>query len=267
LVDLFQEVDEELRADRAVSLIRRLIPWVIALLVAVLVTYFAIWGWSAWQDRNLQAAAAAYQKGVDSLGEGDQKAALAGFETARKAGAPGYATLALMQEGNLKLEGGDAAGAARLYDQAAARAPNLIVGDLARLKAAHALLDTTPLPQMQSRLTPLMAPDRPYAVYAREALAMAKLMAGKTDDARKDFQVIGLNLQANEDLRQRSQIAIALIDSKEAATAIAAVKLAATMPPSALPMVGPPQAAPQGAPQGAPAGQPAAPSPPAGAAQ
>ncbi|HVM99660.1 MAG TPA: tetratricopeptide repeat protein [Caulobacteraceae bacterium] len=259
MVDLFDEVDEELRSDRAVSLIRNAMPWVIGVLALVLAAYLGFWGYTSWQDRNLATAAAAYQKAVDALGDGDQKAALAGFDAVRKTGAPGYATLALMQEGNLKLRDGDSTGAAKLYDQAAARAPNLIVGDLARLKAAEALLDTAPLPQLQTRLNPLLAADRPYAIYAREALAMAKLMAGKTADARKDFQVIGLNLQATQDMRERSQMAIVLIDSGEASTAVAAAKAAATMPPPVVPMVGPTPAAPQG-----PA---AAPSSPAGAAQ
>jgi hypothetical protein len=259
LVDLFEEVDEELRSDRTVSLLRRVAPWGIAALVLVLGGYCAFWGYSAWQDRNLATGSSAYQKGVDALADGNQKAALAGFEAAKTAGSPGYKTLALMQEGNLKAESGDANAAAKLYDEAAAAAPNLIIGDLARLKAAEALLDTAPLPQIQTRLTPLMDMKRPYAIYAREALAMAKLMAGRTADARKDFEVINLNLAANQDVRQRSQIAVALIDSGEASTAIAAVKAAATMPPPPPMMVAPPSAAPQGL--------PAAPSPPAGAAQ
>jgi hypothetical protein len=259
LVDLFNEVDEELRSDQAFSLFRRIAPWVIAVLAVVLFGYLGFWGYTAWQDRNLAAGAAAYQKGVDSLSDGDQKAALAGFETARKAGAPGYTTLALLQEGNLKLVAGDAAGGVKLYDQAAAAAPNLILGDMARLKAAEALLDTAPLPQLQTRLGPLTDPARPYAIYAREALAMAKLMAGRTDDAKRDFKVIGLNLSATQEIRERSQMAIALIDSGEAPTAVAAAKAAATMPPPPAPMLAPPSPAPQG-----PA---TAPSPPAGAAQ
>ena len=221
--------------------------------------YLAFWGYTAWQDRNLAAGAAAYQKGVDSLSDGDQKAALAGFEAARKAGAPGYKTLALMQQGNLKAEAGKADEAAKLYDQAAETAPNQLIGDLARLMAAEALLDTAPLPQIQTRLTPLMDVKRPYAIYAREALAMAKLMAGKTADARKDFSVLQLSLTAPEDMRQRAQLAIAVIDAGEAPTAVSAVKTAATMPPPPAAMVGPPPTAPQ-----APA---TTQSPPAGAAQ
>lgn len=267
MVDLFDEVDEELRSDRYLSIFRRLAPWVTGVLALILIGFLGFWGYTAWQDRNLQTAALAYQKAIDSLATGDNKAALDGFEATRKAGAPGYKTLALMQEGNLRVQLGKPDEAAKLYDQAADAAPNLILGDLARLKAAQALLDTAPLAQLVTRLTPLTDVKRPYAVFAREALAMARLMAGKNDDARRDFKNIEVTLGAPEDVRQRAQLAVSLIDSGQIGVAVAGAKAAATMPPPPAAMLGPPPSAIQGPPpQGAP-GPGAAPSPPAGAAQ
>jgi hypothetical protein len=259
LVDLFDEVDEEMRSDQAASLIRRLAPWVTGVLAIVLVGYLGFWAYTAWQDRNLATASAAYQKGADALAEGDTAGALAGFEAARRAGAPGYKTLALLQEGDLRLSAGKPDEAAKLFDQAADAAPNLILGDLARLKAAETLLDTAPLPQLKTRLAPLTDPKRPYAIFAKEAVAMAELMAGKTDDAKRDCSVIQLTLGSPEDLRQRCQIVLALIDHGETATAVAAAKLAATMPPPPPGMVGPPSPGAES--------QGGAPSSPAGAAQ
>ncbi len=264
MVDLFEEVEEELRSDRNLSLVRRVAPWVTGVLALFLFGYLAFWGYSAWQDRNLAAGALAYQKGVDALSTGDTKTALDSFAAASKAGAPGYKALALMQQANLKVELNRPDEAAKLFDQAADAAPNQIVGDLARLKAAQALLDTAPLPQLTTRLTPLMDPKRPYAVFARETLAMAMLMAGKTADARKDFSTLQLSLLAPEDLRQRAQLAVVLIDSGEVSSAVSAVKVAATMPPPPTSMVGAPPPATQGPDQGPPG---AAQSPPAGAPQ
>ena len=258
MVDLFNEVDEELRSDRFLKLLRSFAPWATAVLAIVLVGYLGFWGYTSFQDRNLTAAAIGYQKGVDALGTGDSKGALDGFEAAKKAGSPGYKALALMQEGALRAEANKPDEAAKLFDQAADAAPNQIIGDAALLRAAQVLLDTAPLPQLQTRLTPLMDAKRPYAVFARETLAMARLMAGRNADARKDFSTLQLSLNAPEDMRQRAQLAIALIDSGEASTAVAAVKAAATMPPPPVSMVGPPPAS-----QGLDSAQ----SPPAGAAQ
>jgi hypothetical protein len=260
LVDLFEEVEEELRSERYLRLLRNLAPWLTGVFALVLAAYLGYWGFKVYQDRNLNAAAASYQKGVDALGQGDQTGAFANFDAASKAGAPAYKALALMQEGNLRLEAGKSDEAAKFYDQAAAAAPNQIIGDLARLKAAEALLGTAPYAQLQTRLTPLIDTKRPYSVYAREALAMAKLMAGKTDEAKRDLTLVGLSLDAPEDMRQRSQVTLALIEAGEAPTAVAAVKAAATMPPPAPMTVAPPQ-------PGSPGGQGAAPNSPTGAAQ
>jgi hypothetical protein len=259
LVDLFDEVDEQLRSDRYVSLFRRIAPWVTGLFALVLLGYFAFWGYKAWQDRNLTTAASAYQKGVDALSQGDVANAEASFQATAKAGSPGYKTLALMQQAALALADNKNADAAKLYDQAAAAAPNQLFGDLARLRAAQALLDTAPLAQLQTRLTPLTDSKRPFSVYAKEALAMAELLAGQTAAARRDFTVVSLSFGAPDDMRQRAQLAIAAIDGGEAPSAVAAVKAAATMPPSPPMTLAPPvTAAP--APAGAPASQ-------AGAAQ
>ena len=259
LVDLFEEIEEQLRSDRYLSLLRRLAPWITGLLALVLLSYFGFWGFKAWQDRNLAAASADYQKGVAALSQGDVAGAKASFQATERAGAPGYKTLALMQLAAASLADGKDADAAKLYDQAAATAPNQILGDLARLRAAQALLDTAPLAQIQTRLKPLADPKRPFSVYAKEALAMAELLAGQTAQARRDFTGVSLSLGAPEDMRQRAQLAIAAIDSGEAPSAIAATKEAATMPPPAPTSLAPPTTA---AP--APAGPP---SPPAGAAQ
>jgi hypothetical protein len=256
VVDLFEEVEEDIRSDHYLMMARRSGPWITALFAVVIFGYLAFWGFKAWEDRNLAAASSAYQNGLDALAQGDQTGAKADFDLAIKAGAPGYKTLALMQEGGLQLAAGKPDAAAALYDAAAKVAPSPAIGDLASLRAAEALLDTAPYNILADRLTPLTDPKRPYALYAKEALAMAKLMAGKTADARRDFELIPLQLGATDDMRQRSQMAIALIDAGEAQAAVAAVKAAATLPttPPAT-LAAPPQAASQAAP------------PPSGAAQ
>jgi hypothetical protein len=259
LVDLFNEVDEELRADQAVSLFRRLAPWVTGVLAVVLLGYLGFWVYRSYQDRNQAAASLAYQKGVDALEQGDNAGALTNFQAAVKAGAPGFKTLALMQEGDLRQGAGKPDEAAKLYDQAGATAPNAVLGDLARLKAALVLLDGTPLPQLKTRLAPLAEAKRPYAPFAQEALAMAELMAGKTADARRDLSVLQVSLGAPDDMRQRAAIAVALIDHGDASAAVAAVKAAATMPP--LPRMNVAPASPGAE------GQGDAQQPPAGAAQ
>jgi hypothetical protein len=255
LVDFLEDVEEQLRSERFLGRVRQAIPWIVGALALVLLAYLAFWAFKAFQDRNLASAASAYQNGLYALGKGDQAAALADFEAARKAGAPGYATLASMQQGDVALANGKAEEAARDFDQAAATAPNRIFGDLASLKAAEAALDTEPLAQIRTRLTPLTEAGRPFALYAKEALAFAELKAGHTDEARRDLTVLQLSLGAPQDVRQRAELATAAIDQGEAGAASAGASVAATMPPSPPTMLAPPSApASQSAPAPTPSG-------------
>ena len=109
MVDLFEEVEEQLRSDRYRELARRIAPWATAIFALVLIGYLGVWGYKAYQDRNLSTAALAYQKGVDALAKNDQAGALGEFREASQAGAPGYKALALMQQGGLRAAAGEVA--------------------------------------------------------------------------------------------------------------------------------------------------------------
>ena len=255
MVDLFEEVEEQLRSDRYLTLARQAAPWITALFAVVLIGYAGFWGYKVWQDRNLATASSEYQQGVDALGQNDPTGAFSHFEAAAKAGAPAYKALALMQEGGLRQAAGKGDEAAKLFDAAAEASPNPIFADLNRLKAALAIMDSAPYTQMQARLAPLTDTKRPYWLYAKEALAMAELQAGKTAQARRDCNVITLTLGVPDDMRLRCQTVMALVDAGEAGVAVAAVKAAATMPPPPPSNVAaPPGADGQGGPPQSPAG-------------
>jgi hypothetical protein len=62
-------------------------------------------------------------------------------------------------------------------------------------------------------------------------LALAKLQAGRLQDARADFNALTLTLGASQGMKTRAQGAIALIDSGQAALVGAVVKAAVVAPP------------------------------------
>jgi hypothetical protein len=76
-----------------------------------------------------------------------------------------------------------------------------------------------------------MEENRPYRLQAREALAFAKVMAGKATEAKADFTYLSQVLGATDGMRRRAQAAIALIDSGSAGAIPAAAKAAALLPP------------------------------------
>ena len=230
-MDFVEEVEERLRAERYAGLARRYLPWFIAAVVATIVGWLGVWGYDTWRDRNIGKASIAYDKALTELAGGDQTGAYNAFAPIALNGPPAYRTLALMQQADLRLGAGKAAEAVSLYDAAAKAAPNQIFGDLARLRAAQVLMDTAPFAQVETRLKALAGANHPYSLQAKEMLAMAKLQAGKVQEARGDFNALSLTLGVTPGMRARAQGAIALIDGGQGALVGQVVRSAATMPP------------------------------------
>ena len=230
MVDVFEEVEEQLRSDQYAVLARKYLPWLGGAFVVALVIALGVWGVSAMRLQNAQKASQAYAQGLESVGKGDLTGAYTQFGVAAASSSKAYKSLALMQQAGIRLNQKNTPAAVQLLDAAAKAAPSPAIADWASLKAAYLLLDTTPLAQLEPRLAPLAVSGRPFAPLAREALAVAKLMAGQTQAARSDFAVLLLTPSASEDTRTRAKIAIALIDSGSSAGLSATVKAAMTMP-------------------------------------
>src|SRR5258708_24017316 len=80
----------------------------------------------------------------------------------------------------------DPATAAKLYDDIAAdRSVGVLEQDLAKIRAAGLLLDTTSYPNMLQRLEPATAAGAPFRHTARELLALSAWPAGDTAPARQ----------------------------------------------------------------------------------
>ena len=177
MTDIFEEVEEQLRSDRYLQFARKIWPWVLGAAVLALVATLAVWGYQTYHAQQSAKASQTYAAGLDDIQKGDTAKAFADFGEASKLSSGGYKALAFMEQGGIRLFDGKVDEAVRLFDQAASAAPDPIIGDIARLKSAFALMDTAPYDAIQQRLQPLTDAKRPYYVAAREALAMAKLRA------------------------------------------------------------------------------------------
>jgi hypothetical protein len=212
VVDVFSEVDEQLRAERLRSFMQRAVPAFIAALVLTVLVVAGVQGWQMYQSSQSAKASQAYQAAVDTAAKGDGEKAFQQFGDLAKHGGP-YQALALMQQGGIRMDQNKAAEAAALFDKAAAASKSPVISDMAALKSAYAVLDTAPLAALESQLTPLTAAGRPYRVQAREALALARLANGKAAAAKSDLVAVANQLDTPDSARQRAQAIIALIDS------------------------------------------------------
>lgn len=256
MVDVFEQVEEELRSDRYKRLARTWLPVIGGVLVVALIAAVGWWGWQSWQTSRADKASSAYQQGMEALQQGNAAAARAAFEQAAKEGNGAYKALALMQQAGLAERENRAEQAVELFDQAARASRDPLIADAARLKAAFLVMDTAPLETIADRLEPVADEDRPFAAFAQEALALARLQHGQTKEARDALVQLQLGQGASDDVRQRAQAAIQSIDNGTAANLAAVVRAQAAIPaPAAAPQGTAPQGRPpQGtAPQAAPA--------------
>jgi hypothetical protein len=238
VVDFVEEVDEQLRSDRYRALAPRLLPWVFAGLAALILGWLGVWAYKSWRDRNVAAASVTYEKALSELAGGDEAGAFNDLAGLAASGPPGYKTLALMMQGNVRLAHDKPAEAATFYDKAAAAAPTPVLQDLAKFRAAQALMDTPNLIEAQNRLMALTGAKKPFDLQAREALAITKLAMGKTAEARADFSSLSITLGAPQSMRGRAQSAMTLIDEGQAPAILAAAKAAAALPVGQAPPAG-----------------------------
>ena len=236
MADAFYDVDEQLRAARLQSLFRRSWPYAAGVLALILAATLGVWAWRAYEASAEGDNSQRYADALQALTAGDAAKAQAQFSAMAKDGTPAYRALALMQEAGIKLKADDEAGAAGLFDQAAAAAGDPITRDAARLRAAFLLMDTAPYDQMRARLEPLSKTGRPFATLAREGLALAELASGRTAQARGDFEVLSLSQDVSDASRARANAALGMIASgagvNMAAIARAAIGLKPSPPPA-----------------------------------
>lgn len=216
--DIFREVDEEVRQDRALAFWNK--HQSLLLVIAVLIVVTA-GGWKFWQSQQQKAAEAADEKFQAALvlsRDGKAAEALAAFEALAKDAPKGYATLARLR-GAAEMAATDRAGAVKAYD-ALASDPSLdsLFRDDARLRAAMLRVDEADRKEMKDRLTPLAAPGGAFRSSARELLALVDLRADDVEAAGRWLDQIVIDNGAPEAIRQRAEAFLGLVrsDSKPA---------------------------------------------------
>jgi hypothetical protein len=117
VVDVFEEVEEELRASRYKRLAMTWLPVVGGVLLVALIAALAWWGWDLFQNAKADKASVAYERGVEAVAKGDTAGAKAAFGEAAKEGNGAYKSLALQQQAGLAVDANNDAEAIRLFDE------------------------------------------------------------------------------------------------------------------------------------------------------
>ncbi|WP_019962046.1 tetratricopeptide repeat protein [Woodsholea maritima] len=211
MADIFDEVEEQLRHERYMAYFKQYGPWVLGAVTAIVL---GVAGFEAYKHFNKVAAERAsdqYLGALENLDAGEDEAALAALRDLATSGPSGYGILALMQNAAYALEQGNTAQAASLYREAATRSNDPIIRDMARYKSVLAEFETLSYDDAVIRLRPLTEGNATYGLLARELIGAAAMKAGRWDEARAQYDILVIQLDA-PGLNQRAREALALIN-------------------------------------------------------
>jgi hypothetical protein len=222
---LAREVDEELRREQLLKLWERYGTYVIA---AVVVIIAGIGVYKYVENRRQVAAEAAgarltlAARDAAKNKDADAEKVLEGIAAS---GPVGYATLARLRLAGVLREAGKVDEAVAAYDAVAKESGvDPLLSDYAELQAATLRLDSAGWTEMQNRLNPLTAETNAWRFSARELLALAAQKAGKTEEAREEYQHLLGDRGAPPSIVERARIMMAMLTE---------AKLAKPPPPQA----------------------------------
>jgi len=223
VADIFDEVRDDLRAERSGALLKR---YGGLLAVALIVVLAAVGGWQIWRTQQAKQAdaaagtflAAMHDAAALPLGPSPNRLAAADAFAAVAARAPeSYRVLARLREASLRADAGDGAAADALWDQVSHddAAPRLL-RDLASLLWAQHGIDRGDPAAVQVRLDTLTAPENPWRPLAQEAQAWLALRLGHRDDAQRLLGQLATDGTAPDGVRGRANGLLTLFKDGEA---------------------------------------------------
>jgi hypothetical protein len=211
VTELFDEVDEEVRREQLKKLWERYSIFIVA---GALLIIAAVGGWRGYQYLEAKKAAeagAAFEAAAELSEQNKHAEAETAFNSLAATAPYGYRTLSRLRAA-AEVAVRDPQAAAKLYDDIAAdRSVGVAEQDLARIRAAGLLLDSTSYGNMQQRLEPVAAPAATYRHTARELLALSAWRANDPTAARRWLDMIANDGETPASLRSRAEALQALL--------------------------------------------------------
>ncbi len=186
MADIFDEVQEDLRAERMKRLMARYGGLLAGLMLLAVAAVGGVQGWRWWESRQAAQTAETYLATNRSAAEpgADGKAAADRFAAVAAEAPPGYRNLARLRAAALKAEAGDRAGALALWEEIARDgAIDPLYRDLGTVMWGLHSLDAGDPAAIETRLAPLAG--GPWSASVQEIRALAAMKRGATEEAKQ----------------------------------------------------------------------------------
>jgi hypothetical protein len=218
--DIFQEVDEEVRRDKAAEFWKKYQNLILAGAALVVLASGGFRYWQYERERAQQAAGDQFQQALAALEGGKLDEAKAGLDKVATQAPSGYRALAQMTAAGAEASK-DPQGAIGAFDAISGDAAiDPLLRDAARLRAALLRVDIAGEEQKgAAALTSLSTDNGPYRRLARLALGALALERKDYDDAAKQFDLVLGDPEVSPDERQAASRWLGLIASNRSAAA------------------------------------------------
>ena len=209
--ELFNEVDEDLRREQLRKIWEKYSLLIIAVAVLIVVGVGGWRGYSYLEAKKAAEAGAAFDRAAELADQSKHAEAEAAFTKIAADAPAGYRTLARLRA---------AAEAASRDPQAAVKMYDEIIGDrsvagseqdLARIRAASLLLETSAYEALLPRLEPATATTSTYRHTARELLALSAWKANNAVATRQWLDMMSNDAETPSSLRTRAEALQALL--------------------------------------------------------
>jgi hypothetical protein len=205
VADLFQEIDDELRQDKASRLWKLYGKYLIA---AAIIIITSVGGYKFWQQKQLddgEKASIAYEAALARSASGDFKGAIDQLNEKALGITPGYAALSQMQKANLAMKIKDFEAALITYKDIAENDdyPQSIK-EWASFRHAAVRVEKQIDSKASADLDKLIATDSPWRFLAKEIKAIRETEIGNNSDAKAIFSELADDENAPERLRVRA---------------------------------------------------------------
>ncbi|MBT3330014.1 MAG: tetratricopeptide repeat protein [Rhodospirillaceae bacterium] len=205
MADIFQEVDEDVRRDKAMAIWRKYGTYLIIACVAIVVGTAGRVGWREYKAAQRAEDSGRYVAAIQLMDKGDTAAAITSFQSLSADASTGYGVIARFQGAAARVKSGDKNGAVVLYDKMAIDDDlDPIFQGLAQLQAIMLLIDDGAAEDLDRRLTPLLVDGASWRYSALEMQAVLKHRDGDTAGARAAFKALSEDAGAPKGMRSRA---------------------------------------------------------------
>lgn len=206
--DIFAEVDEDLRADRAQAMLKKYGGVLVGAALVVVVGVGAWQAWRSYQTKETARVAAIFldaNRAAAAKTPAEHDLALAEFAKIAGEGSAGYRSLARIREAGMRYDAGERDAALALFDKVAADSgADPLLRDFAALQWVWHQIDSGPPAALRARLAPLTAPGNAWRPLAEEAQALIDIREGHKDAARDTLKRLSQDKDAPDGVRGRA---------------------------------------------------------------